>query len=35
MEHELMPSWLTQGLGIILLILMLRLVLISLKQRMK
>lgn len=35
MEHELMPSWLTQSLGIILLILMLRLVLISLKQRMK
>ncbi|TLX46312.1 hypothetical protein C1E24_14910 [Pseudoalteromonas phenolica] len=35
MEHELMPSWLTQGLGVILLILMLRLVLISLKQRMK
>jgi hypothetical protein len=35
MEHELMPNWLTLGLGIILLILMLRLVLISLKQRMK
>lgn len=35
MEHELMPSWLTQGLGVILLILMLRLVLISLKQRIK
>ena len=35
MEHELMPSWLTLALGVILLILMLRLVLISLKQRMK
>jgi uncharacterized membrane protein YraQ (UPF0718 family) len=35
MEHELMPNWLTQGFGVILLILMLRLVLISLKQRMK
>ena len=35
MEHELMPQWLTMGLGIVLLLLMLRLVLISLKHRMK
>ncbi|TMO54647.1 SO_0444 family Cu/Zn efflux transporter [Pseudoalteromonas phenolica] len=35
MEHELMPSWLIHSLGIILLILMFRLVLLSLKQRMK
>ncbi|TMN89916.1 hypothetical protein CWB72_09725 [Pseudoalteromonas phenolica] len=34
-EHELMPQWLTMGLGIVLLLLMLRLVLISLKHRMK